>query len=92
LHLSDEVFEQLCQANRDAKLERSARGELIVMPPTGGETGDRNDEVSFQLRAWNKQTRLGKTFNVDTGFRLPNGATRLPDASWLSFERWEALT
>lgn len=92
LHLSDEVFEQLCQANRDVQLERTAQGELIVMPPTGGETGDRNDEMSFQLRAWNKQTRLGKTFNADTGFRLPNGATRSPDASWLPSKIWESLT
>lgn len=78
LHLSDQVFEKLCQVNRDAKLERCAQGELIVMPPIGGETGDRSDEMSFQLRAWNKQTRLGKTFSADTGFRLPNGAVKNP--------------
>jgi Uma2 family endonuclease len=62
------------------------------MPPTGGETGNRNDEISFQLRAWNKRTGLGKCFNSSTGFRLPNGADRSPDASWVRLDRWEALT
>lgn len=92
LHLTDEQFFQFCRINRDAKLERTAQGEVLVMAPTGGETGDRNDEMSFQLRAWNKQTRLGKTFNADTGFRLPNGAMRSPDASWLPSKLWESLT
>lgn len=59
IYWTDEQFYQLCQANRDVKFERTAEGELIVMPPTGGETGDRNSEKNFQLRAWNKQTRLG---------------------------------
>lgn len=92
LHLTDEQFFQFCQINRDAQLERTAQGEVIVMAPTGGETGDRNAEVTFQLRGWSKGSGLGKTFDADTGFQLPNGATRSPDASWLSLERWEALT
>ncbi len=62
------------------------------MSPKGGEKGDRNDEISFQLRAWNKQTQLGKTFNSSTGFSLPNGALRSPDASWVSLNRWIGLT
>jgi len=92
IHLTDEQFYQLCQANRDVRFERTAEGELIVMPPTGGETGDRNSEMNFQLRAWNKQTRLGKVFDSSTGFKLPNGADRSPDAAWVRLERWEALT
>ncbi len=92
IHLTDEQFYQLCQANRDVRFERTAKGELIVMPPTGGETGDRNSEMNFQLRAWNKQTRLGKVFDSSTGFKLPNGADRSPDAAWVRLERWEALT
>lgn len=92
IHLTDEQFYLLCQANRDVRFERTAKGELIVMPPTGGETGDRNSEMNFQLRAWNKQTRLGKVFDSSTGFKLPNGADRSPDAAWVRLERWEALT
>lgn len=92
IHLTDEQFYQLCQANRDVRFERTAEGELIVIPPTGGETGDRNSEMNFQLRAWNKQTRLGKVFDSSTGFKLPNGADRSPDAAWVRLERWEALT
>ena len=90
--LTDEQFSKLCQANPDIKLERTAKGELIVMPPTGGETGDRNSELNFQLRAWNKQNLLGKVFDSSTGFKLPNGANRSPDASWVKLERWQALT
>jgi len=90
--LSKEKFKQLVAANPDAVLELTSMGELVVMSPTGGETGDRNDEISFQLRAWNKQTQLGKTFNSSTGFDLPNGATRSPDASWVSLTRWNVLT
>jgi len=92
IHLTEEQFYLLCQANRDVKFERTAKGELVVMPPTGGETGDRNSEINFQLRAWNKQSGLGKVFDSSTGFKLPNGADRSPDAAWVRLERWEALT
>lgn len=92
IHLTEDQFYQLCQANRDVRFERTVEGELIVMPPTGGETGDRTSEMNFQLRAWNKQTRLGKTFDSSTGFKLPNGADRSPDTAWLRLERWEVLT
>ncbi len=92
VHLSDEQFFQLCVANPDLQLERTTAGEIIVMPPTGGETGDRNSELDYQLRGWNKQTTQGKTFNAATGFRLPSGATRSPDAAWLQLPRWDSLT
>ena len=92
LKLSDEEFEQLAVANSNLRLELTAKGELIIMPPTGGETGDRNFELDGQLWLWNRQTRLGKAFDSSTGFRLPNGATRSPDVAWITSERWEALT
>lgn len=92
LKLSDEVFEQLAIANSELRLELTAKGELIIMPPTGGETGDRNFELDGQLWLWNRQTRLGKAFDSSTGFRLPNGATRSPDVAWITMEKWEALT
>jgi len=92
LSLTHEQFVELAIANRDLQLERSAKGELIVMPPTGGETGNKNSDFSGQLWLWNRQTQLGKTFDSSTGFHLPNGADRSPDAAWVSIERWNALT
>jgi Uma2 family endonuclease len=92
LKLTDEQFAQLTAANQDLQLELTATGELIIMPPTGGETGNRNFEVYIDLGIWNRQTLLGKAFDSSTGFRLPKGGTRSPDASWVRIERWNALT
>lgn len=89
--LTDEAFYQLCQVNPDLKLERSARGELIIMPPTGGESGRRNAEITIDLGIWNRQAGLGYTFDSSTCFKLPNGAERSPDAAWVERSRWEAL-
>jgi Uma2 family endonuclease len=92
IELTDEQFEQICRANRDLRLERTAKGELIVMPPTGGETGNRNIKLSTRVEIWSSQTNLGLAFDSSTGFKLPNGAIRSPDASWVRLERWQALT
>lgn len=92
LDLTGEQFWQLCQDNQDFQFERTATGELIIMPPTGGNTGKRNADLLFQLLAWKRQNNLGEVFDSNTGFTLPNGADRSPDASWVSRERWEALT
>jgi Uma2 family endonuclease len=92
IELTDEQFFQLCQANRDLRFERTATGELIIMPPTGGETGNRNAGLTAQIWIWNEQNKLGKVFDSSTGFKLPNGADRSPDASWIKLERWNALT
>jgi Uma2 family endonuclease len=90
--LTSEQFYQLCEENRDLQLERNANGELIVMPPTGGETGKSNSKFNLQIGLWNEQTELGEAFDSSTGFTLPNGANRSPDASWVEKSRWEALT
>jgi Uma2 family endonuclease len=90
--LTDEQFFELCSANRDMRFERSADGELIIMAPTGGQTGNKNVELAGQLWAWNREMELGKVFDSSTGFKLPNGADRSPDASWVRLERWDALT
>ena len=92
IELTDEQFYQLCQKNPDVKFERSAKGELIIMPPTGGETGNRNAEIVVDFGIWNRQTKLGKVFDSSTGFKLPNGADRSPDVAWIKQERWDALT
>ncbi|MEH2064518.1 MAG: Uma2 family endonuclease [Nostoc sp.] len=92
LKLTDEEFEQLIAVNQELRLELTAQGELVIMSPTGGETGERNLDIEGQLWFWNRQNKLGKAFNSSTGFKLPNGATRSPDASWVKIARWEALT
>lgn len=92
IQLTDEQFFQLCQANQDLRFERTARGELIVMPPTGGETGNRNGRLTQQLFNWNDVDERGIAFDSSTGFRLPNDADRSPDAAWITKERWETLT
>jgi len=90
--LSDEQFFQLCQDNRDLRLERSAKGDLIIMPPTGGETGNSNAGITAQLWLWNNLHKLGVVFDSSGGFKLPNGADRSPDAAWIPLEKWQALT
>lgn len=92
VELTDDDFYNLCQANRDLKLERTAKGELVVMSPTGGEGGRQEADLIIDLGAWNRQTGLGITFSSSTGFKLPNGAKRSPDAAWVRRERWDALT
>jgi Uma2 family endonuclease len=92
LNLTDDEFYELAGANPDLKLERSANGALIIMPPTGGETGNQNFDISGQLWFWNKNSGLGVAFDSSTCFKLPNGANRSPDASWVLRDRWEALT
>ncbi|MEB3181701.1 MAG: Uma2 family endonuclease [Nostocaceae cyanobacterium] len=92
LKVTEEQFSLLAAANRDVQLELSATGELIIMPPTGGNTGKRNIDIEGQLWFWNRQTKLGVAFNSSTAFRLPNGAERSPDAAWVSQSRWDTLT
>lgn len=92
IELTDEQFFLLCQHNRDLRFERTATGEILIMPPTGGETSNRNADLTFQLQAWSRQNNLGLAFDSNGGFILPNGATRAPDASWVKRDRWEALT
>jgi Uma2 family endonuclease len=92
IKLTSEQFYQLCEENPDLKLERNANGELIVMPPTGGETGKSNSKFNLQIGLWNEQTELGEVFDSSTGFTLPNKADRSPDASWVEKSRWSALT
>lgn len=91
-HLTDEQFYQLCIANGDLSLEMNAAGELIIVPPVGGESGNQEAGLIADLEIWNRQAKLGKVFSSSTIFILPNGAKRSPDAAWVKLERWEALT
>lgn len=89
--MTDEQFFQFCQQNRDLRIERTAHGEIIIMSPTSGETGARNADLPPQLTNWSKQQGGGLTLDSSTGFALPNGADRAPDAAWVRRERLAAL-
>jgi Uma2 family endonuclease len=90
--ITDEQFFQLCQDNRDLRLERNDKGDLIIMPPTGGKTGNSNGRITQQLFNWSDENAAGIAFDSSTGFKLPNGADRSPDAAWIPLEKWQALT
>jgi Uma2 family endonuclease len=85
--LTEEQFMLLCQENPELRLELTAQQELVIMPPTGSESGWRSGEAFFALTAWAKNDGTGLSFDSSTGFTLPNGAIRSPDASWVKRER-----
>lgn len=85
--MTDEEFFSFCQDNKGFKFERTSEGQIILMSPTGFVTGDRNSSIIKQIRNWNDQCKLGRAVDSDTGFYLPNGAMRNPDAAWVSNER-----
>jgi Uma2 family endonuclease len=89
---TDEQFYEFCQANRDLRIERTASGALIIMPPTGGITGKHNSSLTAQVWLWNEQTQLGVVFDSSSGFKLPNGSDRSPDVAWIPLETWNQLT
>jgi Uma2 family endonuclease len=92
MQMTDEQFFEFCQINRDLRIERNKFGELVIMPPTGSETGNREINISGQLWVWSEQDGTGITFSSSTGFKLSTGAERSPDASWIKLERWNALS
>src|ERR1044071_4211247 len=92
VHLTDEQFYRLCQDNPDLRFELTAQRELVIMSPTGSKTGWRNSKINQRLANWTEQDGTGVAFDSSTGFTLPNGAKRSPDAAWVRRETWEALT
>ncbi|MEC4803821.1 MAG: Uma2 family endonuclease [Jaaginema sp. PMC 1079.18] len=89
--MTDEQFFQFCQLNDSYCIERSAKGELIIMSPKGSETGHHNAKLTQQLGIWSDENGTGIDFDSSTGFKLPNGAYRSPDATWISLEKWNAI-
>lgn len=92
INLTDDEFYEFCQINRDLRIERTAEGEVILMPLAGGETGNRNSELTTQLGVWTRHNGTGVAFDSSTGFTLPNRAVRSPDASWVKRSRLATLT
>ena len=92
IDITDEQFFAFCQQNRDYRIERSANGEIIIMPPTGSETGNRNFDLIIQLGIWTRQNGTGIGFDSSAGFTLPNGAIKSSDAAWIKLSKWNSLT
>ena len=90
--ISDDEFENFCRHNPDVELELTEEGELVIMPPTGGETGIRNFTLIGNFFNWLEKDKSGVGFDSSTVFKLPNGAKRSPDLAWITNERWENLT
>ena len=90
--ISDRALEQLCKENPDLRFETDAKGKLIIMSPTGSQSGKFNMSLAFQVELWNRQSKAGIVFDSSTGFKLSNGATRSPDVSWIAIDRWNSLS
>src|SRR5438876_586322 len=90
--LSDEEFYAFCRANDEWRIERTAEGDIVIMPPTGGKAGIRNFRLITQFGLRVEVDGTGKGFDSSTIFTLPNGAQRSPDLAWVKNERWQALT
>jgi Uma2 family endonuclease len=90
--INDEQFYQLCRYNPELNLERNQKGEIIIMSPTGGETGKYNAELNAEFVIWNRQKKLGVIFDSSTCFKLPKGSNRSPDVAYIQKERWDKLT
>ena len=89
--ISDRDFERLCADNPETRFETTPEGRLIVMSPTGSESGKLNMSLAAQIWSWNNRTKLGVVFDSSTGFKLSNGAVRSPDVSWIEISRWNSL-
>jgi len=90
--MNEEEFYEFCGDNENYRIERTARGAILILAPAGGETGNQNADLTEQLRRWAKADRRGKTFDSNTGFHLPNGAILSPDAAWVLRSRLAPLT
>jgi Uma2 family endonuclease len=89
--MSEDEFYEFCQKNRPLRIERNADKSIKIMESTGNESGYAENEMTGELRNWSKAEQTGITFSPSTGFTLPTGAVRAPDASWLPLEKWLVL-
>jgi len=90
--MTDDEFTEFCSEHPDMRIEMTAEGEIVIMPPTHSETSDRNSEIDMQLRTWAKKDARGRTYDSNGVFVLPNGARRSPDASWIHKSRIRQLS
>lgn len=90
--MTREEFFAFCESNKHLRIERDEQNQILIMAPVGGETGRKHIDIAFAIELWNRQTKLGKTFDSSTGFNLPDGSMRSPDVSWIIEEKWEKLS
>lgn len=90
--MSDEEFFEFCVANKHLKIERDEQNQILIMAPVGGDSGRKHVDIAFEIEYWNRQTRLGITFDSSAGFQLPDGSMRSPDAAWIKKEKWDNLS
>ena len=86
--MTEEQYFKFCQENHLIKLERNVNGEIIIMAPAGSESALFNSNIATELGIWNKEHKLGFTFDSNAGFTLPNNAVRSPDAAFIKKEKW----
>ena len=92
LHMSDDEYYEFCMANPEVFFERTAEGEIVIVPPVGLESNDREVDIASELRQWAKRDRRGRAYGISAEFILPTGAAYAPDAAWVSNERLSRLT
>jgi Uma2 family endonuclease len=90
--MDDDEFFDFCQRFDNERVEQTADGEIIIMPPTGFETSNRNAEIVTQLRIWAKKDGSGLVTESNGEYVLPNGAKRAPDAAWILKSRVEKIS
>src|SRR6266436_6280701 len=90
--MSDEELMRFCAANDFLRVERDANGEILVMTPAGNKTGRKNTAIISALDAWAERDGRGYAFDSNTGFTLPDGSMRSPDAAWVQAVRWNILS
>ena len=91
-YMDDEQFADFCALNDGLRIERTAKGEIVLMSPTHGYTGNTNAKINTRLGIWSERNDTGDYYDSSTGFKLPNGALRSPDASWVLKSRLDALS
>jgi Uma2 family endonuclease len=90
--MSDDELLRFCAVNESVRVERDANGDLSVMSPAGSESSGRNSEIIGDLVSWARRDGRGKVFDSNGGFTLPDGSMLAPDAAWIAYPRWNALT
>lgn len=90
--MNDDEFFEFCQRNKKMRIEMDKHGAITIMPPTGSETGKRNFKLAVKFGNWVEKDGTGEGFDSSTGFRLPNGAKRSPDLSWMTLKKWSAIS
>jgi Uma2 family endonuclease len=90
--LTDEALLRFCAKNEPMQVEREPNGDLIIMSPTWSDTSSKNSNLNYQLYKWADETGSGKVFESNAGFNLPDGSMRSPDAAWISWSVWNALS